>query len=170
TTGVDVANWAARYADVTSEQQRLELLETAVRLVAEPGTPVPVRQYSALLDLSFGLGFHTDALARLRTHYGFEYVDHAKEGRPRSADRGGGGAPLFQRTRRDRSALAAVLGVTPTAGRQEIVSAYRKLIAQHHPDRYHGDSEETREAAAARFIEITRAYEELLMLLDEDRD
>jgi len=164
TRGIDVANWADRYAQLATPQQRMGLLETAVQLVR---SPVPVRQYAALLDLSFGLGFHTDALAKLREIYGFEYADHAKDARPRHADRAGGGAPLFVREKRERSELFDVLGIAGTPSRQEITAAYRKLVAQHHPDKFHAASEREQTDAAARFMEITRAYEELLLIYRE---
>ncbi|MGH9421094.1 MAG: hypothetical protein ACRD3J_14050, partial [Thermoanaerobaculia bacterium] len=89
TSSIDIVNWSERYAKLASDEQRRWLLDTAVRLVANRKTPVPLRQYSALLDLSFGLGFQTDALATLRDVYGFDYVDYAKDARPKSADRGG---------------------------------------------------------------------------------
>lgn len=165
TRGVDVTNWAETYARAATREQRASLLETAVQLIAASKGPIPLRQYAALLDLSFGLGFHTDALARLRETYGFEYVDHAKDARPRSADRGGGGTPLFDRTQRARPELLSILGLTGEVTRQEISAAYRRLVAQAHPDRFHGSPEEERKAAAARFIEFTRAYEELLLLI-----
>ncbi len=165
TRGVDVTNWAETYARAATREQRASLLETAVQLIAARKGPIPLRQYAALLDLSFGLGFHTDALARLRETYGFEYVDHAKDARPRTADRGGGGAPLFERAQRPRPELLGILGLSGEVTRQEISAAYRKLVAQHHPDRFHVSSEEERNAAAARFIELTRAYEELLLLI-----
>lgn len=161
TTGIDILSWADRYAQMSTPQQRMGLLETAVQLVR---SPVPLRQYAALLDLSFGLGFHTDALAKLREIYGFEYVDHAKDARPRHADRAGGGAPFFVRERRDRSGLLQILGISGTPTRQEITAAYRRLVALHHPDRFHTAPERERSEAAARFIEITRAYEELLLI------
>ncbi|HEX8169555.1 MAG TPA: J domain-containing protein [Thermoanaerobaculia bacterium] len=162
TTGIDVPNWAETFARNATQPQRAMLLETAVQLVASRARPVPLRQYAALLDLSFGLGFQTDALARLRAQYGFEYIDHAKDARPRSADRGAGGTPLFVRVPSDRAALLAVLGISGTPSRQEIVATYRKLVAQVHPDRFHAADAAAQDAAAARFIEITRAYEELL--------
>lgn len=161
TRGIDVTNWAETYARHTTPEQRRGLLELAVQLVAER-TPVPVRQYAALLDLSFGLGFQTDALARLRELYGFDYIDHAKDGRPRHADRKGGGAPLFVRETRPREELLRVFGLSGTPSRQELSAAYRRLVAQHHPDRFHGATAEEQSGAAARFIEITRAYEELV--------
>jgi hypothetical protein len=162
TRGIDVASWAETYARAATPPQRHALLESAVKLVASHTGPIPLRQYAALLDLSFGLGFHTDALARLRETYGFQYVDHAKEARPRSADRGGGGAPLFERSQRAQPELLGLLGLSGEPTRQEVGAAYRKLAAQHHPDRFHGASLEEQNAAAARFIELTRAYEELL--------
>jgi DnaJ-domain-containing protein 1 len=161
TRGIDVANWAESYARIATPAQRKGLLEMAVQLVAS-NSPIPLRQYAALLDLSFGLGFQTDALAKLRELYGFEYIDHAKDARPRSADRAGGGAPLFVRDPRSRLELLRVLGVSESATRQEVSAAYRRLASEHHPDRFHGASEEAQSVAASRFIEITRAYEELV--------
>ncbi len=157
TRGIDMANWADSYARMSSPQQRRELLEVAVQLVAAH-SPVPVRQYAALLDLSFGLGFQTDALAKLRELYGFDYVDHAKAGRPRGADR----EPLFERKPQAKADLLRVLGLEATPTREELSAAYKRLVTQHHPDRYHGATAEAQSAASARFIEITRAYEELL--------
>lgn len=151
TQGIDVGNWAESYARNATAQQRSMLLELAVKLVAAREGPVPLRQYAALLDLSFGLGFQTDALAKLRQIYGFEYVDHTK-GRILPA-----AAPVH-------AELLSVFGLTATPTRQELSSAYRKLVAQHHPDRFHGAPAEAQNGAAARFMEITRAYEELLTI------
>ena len=163
TTGIDVTSWADSYARMSTPQQRAGLLETAVQLIAS-AKPIPLRQYAALLDLNFGLGFHSDALARLRELYGFTYVDHAKDARPRHADRGGGAAPLFVRESRNRDELLRILGIPASATRSEITAAYRRLVAQHHPDKFHTATEKARSEAAARFIELTRAYEELLLL------
>lgn len=164
TRGVDVTSWAEAFARSASDKQRNDLLETAVRMVAARSEPVSVRQYSALLDLSFGLGFRTDALARLRERYAFEYVDHAKDGRPREADRAGGSTPLFVREQADPQEWLRVLGIEGTPTRQIIISAYRRLVAQHHPDKVFGRPEGEQEEAAARFREITRAYERLLSM------
>lgn len=161
---VDVASWGARYAQMATPAQREQLLETAVQLVAARGRPVPLPQYSALLDLSFALGFHTDALAKLRERYPFDYVDHAKNGRPREADRSGGSTPLFVRGTPDSSMLLRTLGLEGTPSRQVIISTYRRLAAQHHPDKFFGHPPEVQSETAARFIEITRAYEALLAI------
>lgn len=164
TPGADVASWAESYVGLTTESQRHGLLETAVRLVSEGKQPVPLAQYSALLDLSFALGFHIDALARLREKYGFEYVDHAKNARPREADRAGGAAPLFTRENGDPREWLRVLEIEGNPDRQAIISAYRRLAARHHPDKVDDRSALAQETAAARFIEITRAYERLLAI------
>jgi GNAT superfamily N-acetyltransferase len=164
TRGVDLTNWGESYASSASPQDRALLLETAVRFAAARNGPIPLRQYAALLDLSFALGFHTDALARLRDKYGFTYVDHAKDARPREADRGGGATALFVRDEAHASEYLRVLEIDGTPTRQTIITAYRRLVAQHHPDRFHDASEETQNAEAARFIELTRAYEQLLAI------
>jgi len=164
TSSIDVGNWAERFAQITSAEQRAWLLDAAVQLVADRTTPVPLRQYTALLDLTFALGFQTDALAKLRRQYGFDYIDHAKDGRPRQADRAGGATPLFVRETRDAGELLRILGIDGPASRPAIVAAYRRLAAQHHPDRVFAEPAEIQSAAAARFIEITRAYEALLAI------
>ncbi|HKO01606.1 MAG TPA: J domain-containing protein [Thermoanaerobaculia bacterium] len=168
TPGVDIASWGARFGQLAQPQQRAWLLEMAVQLIATRDTPVPLRQYSALLDLSFALGFQTDALARLREQYGFEYIDHAKNARPREADRGGGGmTTFFAREPGGTEELLRVLELGGAPSRQAIISAYRRLAALNHPDRFYDQSEEAQTLAAARFIEITRAYETLLSIYRE---
>lgn len=162
TPSIDVTTWGERFAQVATIEQRAWLLESAVQLAVDQAPLVPLRQYAALLDLSFALGFHTDALARLREQYHFEYIDPAKAGRPREADRAGVGAPLFVRERVDRAELLRILNLTGDPSRQEIITAYRRIVAEIHPDRVHGAASEVKDAAAARFIEVTRAYETLL--------
>ena len=166
-SSIDVRNWAERFAQLAPPDHCASLLDEAVRLVADRTTPVPLQQYNALLDLSFGLGFQTDALARLREKYGFQYVDHAKDARPREADRAGGATPLFTRERGDDQELLRVLEIEGPASREVIIAAYRRLAAQHHPDRFFAESEEVQSAAAARFIEITSAYQALLAIYTE---
>src|SRR5206468_6343128 len=144
-------SWGDRYAKIASPEQRMWLLDTAVRLVADRTTPVPLRQYTGLLDLSFALGFQTDALAKLRTQYGFDYIDHAKDARPREADRGGGSMPLFVRGTTDTASLLKILGIEGEANRHGIIAAYRRLAAQHHPDKVYMASAEVQSDAASRF-------------------
>jgi hypothetical protein len=161
TRGIDVANWAERFAEVASLAQRHMLLESAVRLAVAHRRTVPLPQYAALLDLSFSLGFHTSALVNLREQYGFDYVDHTKDARPPEADRGRR-TTFSARGEADPVSLLRVLELEGHPTRQAIISAYRRLATQHHPDRFHAESIGARNAAAARFIEITRAYETLM--------
>ena len=167
TRNVHTSSWAEAYRRVSSEAQRAGLLESAVRIAVALNTTLPLAQYNALLDLSFGLGFQTDALARLRARYRFEYIDYAKAGRPRSADRAGGATVLFDRTLMDVEPLLSVLGLSGKVSRHELTTTYRRLAAQHHPDRFHNAPPAEQESAAARFIEVTEAYERLLVLSDD---
>jgi hypothetical protein len=165
-TGIDIVNWGERFALHSTAQQRAQLLDIAVQLVAVPGHPIPLLQYVDLLDLSFALGFQTDALAKLREQYGFDYIDHAKAGRPREADRAGK-MTFFARDDREPREWLIVLGMEGTPSRQQIIAAYRRLAAQHHPDKFHEAADGIRSEAAMRFIEITRAYEALLAIYKE---
>jgi hypothetical protein len=160
---IDLSSWLDQYVKLVPPERREWLLEAAVLVAMEGGPSIGLAQYDALVEVSFGLGFHSDALARLRRKHGFEYVDWAKHARPREADRGGGATSLFDRgERRDAGANLALLGLEKGAGRQEVIAAYRRLALECHPDRYHEATEQERAGAAARFREITRAYEELL--------
>jgi hypothetical protein len=54
-----------------------------------------------------------------------------------------------------------ILGVPPTASREEIRSAYRKLVNQYHPDKVTHLGQEFQELAERRFKEIQAAYQQL---------
>lgn len=166
--GIHVRTWAEAFAVRVDEPARRQLLENAVEIAVAMHPSIPLAQYNVLVDLTFGLGFHTDALARLRARYRFDYIDYAKRSRPRAADRAGGGAPLFQRVSpEDRQRLLAVLGLEEGVSRQVLVSTYRRLAGVHHPDRFHDASAQEQEQAARQFIELTEAYEKLLVLTAE---
>lgn len=162
---IDLRSWAEAFARQRAEEARCELLEASVRLAVAMSPTIPLTQYNALLDVCFGLGFHADALARLRAIYRFEYVDHAKRARPRSADRAGG-AVLFRR-RLDRAALLRTLELDGEPDRGAVISAYRRLAVRYHPDRWHDAAAEEQREASRRFIEITEAYEQLLQSLGD---
>lgn len=162
TREIDVTSWGERYARLAAPGECGRLLERAVALACASRRLIPLDQYVTLLDLSFGLGFHADALARLRDRYRFDYVDHAKSSRPPGADRGGGVMTFVPRGARDESELLRVLGLEKAPlSRHELIAAYRRAAVRCHPDRVQGSGEEQR-AAAEEFIRITRAYEALL--------
>jgi hypothetical protein len=69
-----------------------------------------------------------------------------------------GGATILDRAFTGFTALAPpgppwhdVLGVSPTAREDEVLAAYRRLRAEHHPDRAGGNTD--------RFVEVQHAYE-----------
>ena len=51
-----------------------------------------------------------------------------------------------------------ILGVEKTASPAEIKATYRKLVAQYHPDKAPGTTEEIRKLAEEKFKDIQRAY------------
>lgn len=53
-----------------------------------------------------------------------------------------------------------VLGVTDSASSTEIRAAYRRLVAQYHPDRYASGPPEIAEYAATKMKEINAVYSE----------
>jgi DnaJ-domain-containing protein 1 len=52
-----------------------------------------------------------------------------------------------------------VLEVEPTASDNDIEAAYRRLIAQYHPDKVDGAAQEIRDLAAKRASTINAAYD-----------
>ena len=54
-----------------------------------------------------------------------------------------------------------VLGISPGATREEIKSAYRRLVATYHPDKVAHLGDEFRKLAEERFKEVQEAYREL---------
>ncbi len=61
-----------------------------------------------------------------------------------------------------------VLGLTEEASDAEVDLAWRRLIAQYHPDRMPGVAEELRRQAARRAGEINAAYERIRVLRKRD--
>lgn len=58
-----------------------------------------------------------------------------------------------------RSQHAKTLGLNEYATDEEIKLQYRKLVKQHHPDRFARSSKEEQERAHKRFLEIQHAYD-----------
>ncbi len=56
----------------------------------------------------------------------------------------------------------AVLEVDPNASDDEVKAAYRRLVAQYHPDKVQHLGKDLQALAEARFKDIQRAYEELI--------
>lgn len=60
-----------------------------------------------------------------------------------------------------------VLEVAPTAGREQVIHAYKRKIVQYHPDKVATMAPEIRRLAEARSIEINVAYDRALYSLHE---
>jgi len=61
----------------------------------------------------------------------------------------------------NRSDPYAVLEIEPGASQEEIKAAYRRLVAQYHPDKVQHLGRELQDLAEARFKDIQQAYEQL---------
>lgn len=55
-----------------------------------------------------------------------------------------------------------VLGVAPSASRENIIAAYKSCIAKYHPDKVATMGPEIREVAQRRSAEINAAYDEAM--------
>jgi uncharacterized membrane protein YkvA (DUF1232 family) len=56
----------------------------------------------------------------------------------------------------------SILGVKRGASKEEIKAAYRKLVAQYHPDKVQHLGKEFQELAHKKFVAIQRAYDVLM--------
>lgn len=158
--GIDLASWAEAYAVRSSEDDRARLLTLAVEAAMLGGPDLTRRQFHALQDLVFSLGYHADTIQHLRARHRFDYIDYAKERRPRNADRAGA-TNFYDREENVKSDLL-LLGFRSMPDRHELISCYRRLVRENHPDVAHATGERSEADASARFIEITAAYERLL--------
>lgn len=61
----------------------------------------------------------------------------------------------------DKSRYYEILGVSKTAGKDEIKRAYRELVKQHHPDKFSNASDSEKEYHENKLKEINEAYEKL---------
>jgi len=83
---------------------------------------------------------------------------HSQHGSQSQHDAGGPGRPYEPFGPR----WATVLGVQPSATRDEISAAYKRKISEYHPDKVTRMGKEIRELAEKRSKEINAAYEEAL--------
>jgi len=55
-----------------------------------------------------------------------------------------------------------IMGVSPSATKQQLKKAYRTLAKKHHPDKFAGESEEIIKKAEEKFQELKEAYDVIL--------
>ncbi len=76
---IDLESWAARFAELSGREERGQLLRKAVVNALASSSRLSISQYELLQQLSFALGFRTDALASLKRELGFEFDDHSAD-------------------------------------------------------------------------------------------
>lgn len=140
--------------------QRLDAVEEVQRLrrVAAPSREELLELLRALADFARKDGPMTLAerglLERLAQAMGIpreEYADRAGE-RPRSSDEP------------DLAQCYALLGIAPNVSDAELTRAWRRLLAQHHPDKLQGQGADAAglRAAEVRTRELRAAYERVM--------
>lgn len=80
-------------------------------------------------------------------------------GRRRARADGGSSATGMLREEAEKEAAYRVLGLEPGADAASVRQAYRRLAAEHHPDRHPGASVEELRALVQRFTRLTAAYQ-----------
>jgi hypothetical protein len=80
-------------------------------------------------------------------------------GRRRARKDGGSRASGMAREEAEKRAAYALLGVSPEADAASVRQAYRRLAAQHHPDRHPGASAEKLRELVQTFTRLTAAYQ-----------
>ena len=68
----------------------------------------------------------------------------------------------------ERARLYSTLGLLPSASREEVTRAYRKLTRQYHPDKVNHLGEEFVEMAHEKFKTIQDVYETLISMYHEN--
>jgi len=74
----------------------------------------------------------------------------------------GGGGTAQKEPETESSDPYALLGVNSGAGPDEIRAAYRRMVAQYHPDKVSHLGKEFQEMAHQKLIAIQQAYEVLM--------
>lgn len=155
---IDLTSWGAAYARIAGTTERLDLLHRAVEAARSERGTITLEQYRLLIELCFSLGFHADAFARAGVAAGVHLETGAFRARPTRSR----GPALFERGEELEEHLGRLGLSRAELSRQTVTSAYRRLAAQLHPDRFHGASEADQERAAIDFMNLHSSYEYLL--------
>ncbi|MBS0558213.1 MAG: co-chaperone DjlA [Proteobacteria bacterium] len=126
------------------------VLDLLLEIVFAEGTLAP-EKLTLVRKLCATLGVHEQELAALAAMrgYGFGHAGGYRQSQPPPGATPQGKDPY------------AVLGITRTASEQDIKTAYRRLISQHHPDKLGDVPEALKRRAEERAREINAAYEKI---------
>ncbi|MBI2080399.1 MAG: DnaJ domain-containing protein [candidate division NC10 bacterium] len=120
--------------------------------------------FDLIPDALIGLGWLDDLAALILVGYFlWSLQGRVARGRPGGGPAGAGRAEPRAEGRREREEDPyAVLGLEPGASREEVKTAYRRLVAQYHPDKVSHLGKEFQDLAHRRLIEIQQAYQYLV--------
>jgi len=119
--------------------------------------------FDLIPDVLVGLGWLDDlAVLALLGYFLWRFQVRAV-----AARQGGGAAgereagPRAEGSREREEDPYTVLGLEPGASREEVKAAYRRLVAQYHPDKVTHLGKEFQDLAHRRLLQIQRAYQHL---------
>jgi hypothetical protein len=119
--------------------------------------------FDLIPDVLVGLGWLDDlAVLALLGYFLWRFQVRAV-----AARQGGGAAgereagPRAEGPREREEDPYTVLGLEPGASREEVKAAYRRLVAQYHPDKVTHLGKEFQDLAHRRLLQIQRAYQHL---------
>ncbi|MBI4390815.1 MAG: DnaJ domain-containing protein [candidate division NC10 bacterium] len=120
--------------------------------------------FDLIPDALIGRGWLDDLAALILVGYVlWSLQGRVARGRPAGGAAGAGRAEPRAEERREREEDPyTVLGVEPGASREEVKTAYRRLVAQYHPDKVSHLGKEFQDLAHRRLIEIQQAYQYLV--------
>lgn len=119
--------------------------------------------FDLIPDVLIGPGWLDDlAVVALVGYFLWRFQGRAAGRQPGGGTPAGGEAGARAEGTRERAEDPyAVLGLDPSASPEEAKAAYRRLVAQYHPDKVSHLGKEFQDLAHQRLIEIQRAYERL---------
>lgn len=96
-----------------------------------------------------------NALKVFVVHLQLDWQPFEEKMKPKNNDRFGSNYSFVEKYLR-------LLGLTLQNSKEEVKTAYRRLVMLYHPDKYARDTAEVQQAAADKFREIREAYEVLM--------
>jgi len=119
--------------------------------------------FDLIPDALIGLGWLDDlAVLILLGYFLWSLQGRVARGQPGGGAAGAGRAePRAEGPREREEDPHTVLGVQPGASREEVRAAYRRLVAQYHPDKVTHLGREFQDLAHRRLLQIQRAYQHL---------